>query len=150
MSRAELQISLAVLPSSLSPVLKAGALAPFLDIHGGVGLMDHLFKIVQGVRIAADDADAHRELRLTGVAEVLVGDVAIEALFNLDGGRGGACGEDDEFIASHAAQNVGVAEALAKDFGGRDNQAIAGVVALAIVHFFEAVEIDVDEPSVSV
>ena len=129
---------------------QALAFAAFFDVHGGVGLVDHVVEGVERMGLAADDADAHIQSRLVGEAAIAVFDVLGDAILNFEC-RGGIAGSENyEFIAANASHDIGVAEAFAEHLGGADDEPVARIVAQRVVDLLEAVEVDIDKPAVGV
>jgi hypothetical protein len=54
--------------------------------------------------------------------------------------------DEEEFVAAHAAANVGGACVAFEDFGEAFEDDVAGVVTVAVVDFLEGVEIGLDDP----
>ena len=88
------------------------------------------------------DGDGLGESGVDGVDEAGDGGVAEVVL---DGGGGKVGGEDDELIAAEAGESIGGADGFAEIGCDAVEQLVAGDVAVVVVDFFEAVEVDHEE-----
>ena len=122
-----------------------GMVQAFFFLHAYVGRVDGAVQIRRVLAVPGGMADAEKERQAAVVAVVFPKGLLDGAgvLLRLGGGAGGQ--DDDELVSPQADEAVGGADAPLQQAAGRDEQAVARIVAEGVVDELEAADVAVDD-----